>query len=246
MSDGVTDALWPAPAPARRRGRPPKMSVEHVVAAGIAVADADGVAAVTMQRVADELGAAKMALYRHVKGKTELVALMLDSALGEAPTTDGDNWREHIGAWARTLHERMARHPWTTELLTTRTVPGPHEMGWFEAGLAALATTPLTGAERLDTLVLLSNQVNASVRQAMVSANPEASLTAALAPILETHGARFPHTVAAFSETDGSGEQDNALGYGIERILDGVASLISWRRPRSDTVSSDQSRSART
>lgn len=231
MSDGVTDALWPAPAPARRRGRPPKMSVDHVVAAGIAVADADGVAAVTMQRVADELDAAKMALYRHVRGKTELIALMLDSALGEAPETDGDNWREHIGVWARTLHERMSRHPWTTELVVTRTVPGPHELGWFEAGLAALATTPLTGAERLDTLALLSNQVTASVRQAVVSANPEASMAAAMAPILETYSSRFPHTAAAFSEAGDSGDQDDALDYGIERILDGVAALISWRRP---------------
>ncbi|NGN95456.1 TetR family transcriptional regulator [Nocardioides sp. KC13] len=234
MSDGVTDALWPAPAPARKRGPRPKLSVEDVVAAGIAVADADGVAAVTMQRVADELGAAKMALYRHVRGKPELIALMLDSALGKAPETDGDNWRERIGVWARTLHERMTRHPWTTELVVTRTVPGPQEMSWFEAGLAALATTPLTGAERLDTLALLSNQVNSSVRQAAVSADPEASLAAALAPIMETHGSRFPHTVAAFSETGESGAQDNALGYGIERILDGVASLISWRRSPSD------------
>ncbi|MGY0389757.1 TetR/AcrR family transcriptional regulator [Nocardioides sp. WG-D5] len=234
MSDGVADALWPAPAPARRRGPRPKLSVEDVVAAGIAVADAEGVAAVTMQRVADELGAAKMALYRHVRGKTELIALMLDSALGEAPETDGENWREHIGVWARTLHERMSRHPWTTELLVTRTVPGPQEMGWFEAGLAALARTPLTGAERLDTLALLSNQVTASVRQATASANPEASLAAAIAPILETYASRFPHTVAAFSETEESGDQDNALGYGIERILDGVASLMSWRHWPSD------------
>jgi len=230
MSDGVTDALWPAPTPARRRGPRPKLSVDDVVAAGTAVADADGVSAVTMQRVADELGAAKMALYRHVPGKTELIALMLDSALGEAPETDGANWREHIGVWARTLHERMSRHPWTTELVVTRTVPGPHEMGWFESGLAALATTPLTGAERLDTLALLSNQVTANVRQAAVAANPEASLAAAMAPILETYASRFPHTVAAFSETGESGEEDNALGYGIDRILDGVASLISWRR----------------
>lgn len=234
MSDGVTDALWPAPAPARKRGRRPKLSVEDVVAAGITVADAEGVAAVTMQRVADELGSAKMALYRHVRGKTELIALMLDSALGEAPETDGENWRAHIGVWARTLHERMSRHPWTTELVVTRTVPGPAEMGWFEAGLAALATTPLTGAERLDTLALLSNQVTANVRQAAVAANPEASLAAAMAPILETYGSRFPHTVAAFSETGESGGQDDALGYGIERILDGVASLISWRRSPAD------------
>ena len=230
MSDGVTDALWPTPPPARRRGPRPKLSVDDVVAAGTAVADADGVAAVTMQRVADELGAAKMALYRHVQGKTELIALMLDSALGEAPETSGENWREHIGVWARTLHERMSRHPWTTELVVTRTVPGPAEMGWFEAGLAALSTTPLTGAERLDTLALLSNQVTANVRQAVVSASPEASLAAAMAPILETYASRFPHTVAAFAETGDSGDQDNALGYGIERILDGVASLISWRR----------------
>jgi len=81
---GAIALLWDRPA-TPRRGPKPALNLEAIAEAGIGVADADGLAAVTMQRVAAALGVTKMALYRYVPGKAELVALMIDMGLGEAP-----------------------------------------------------------------------------------------------------------------------------------------------------------------
>ena len=80
----VRDLLW-GQRPPGQRGPRPTLSVAEVARAGVAVGDAEGIGAVTMQRVADELGVTKMALYRYLPGKAELVALMIDIGLGEPP-----------------------------------------------------------------------------------------------------------------------------------------------------------------
>src|ERR1700761_2345616 len=78
------ELLWGEP-PRPRRGPKPSLSLERIVAEAIALADADGLANLSMQHLAERLGCAKMALYRYVPGKAELVALMLDPGLGAPP-----------------------------------------------------------------------------------------------------------------------------------------------------------------
>ena len=85
---GAIALLWDQSVSARR-GPKPALSLEAIAAAGIGLADADGLAAVTMQRVAAALSVTKMALYRYVPGKAEMVALMIDLAIGEAPRFGG-------------------------------------------------------------------------------------------------------------------------------------------------------------
>src|SRR5690349_10100499 len=87
--------LWgKQPDDGPRRGPKPAFTLEQITRTGIEIADADGITALTMQRVADELGFTKMALYRYVPGKDELVALMTDAALGDPPPLTGRGWRE--------------------------------------------------------------------------------------------------------------------------------------------------------
>ncbi len=227
-SSGVAAVLWPG-EPRRKRGPRPKFSLDDVVDAAIAIADAEGLSAVTMQRVADELGSAKMALYRYVPGKAELAALMLDRALGLPPTNTSGRWRRRLRSWTVTMHERMSARPWTLELTVGRRTPGPHELAWLEQGVAALRSAPLDGAERLDTLALLANHVRGSVEQAAAIDQPETSLAESLEPILTAHADRFPQTVAAFTEAAATGRRDDAFSFGLDRILDGVAALIARR-----------------
>src|SRR6202041_553797 len=78
------DLLWGA-SDRPRRGPRPSLSLERIVTEAISLADAEGLAGLSMQHLAERLGCAKMALYRYVPGKSELVALMVDTALGDPP-----------------------------------------------------------------------------------------------------------------------------------------------------------------
>ncbi|WP_062995426.1 TetR/AcrR family transcriptional regulator [Nocardia mikamii] len=219
-----------------RRGPKPSLSLERIVTEAIALADADGMAAVSMQRLAERLGCAKMALYRYVPGKAELTALMLDYGMGQPPQvtvadSDPEPWREALRQWAHTLYERYRDHPWTVDLTVGPRPMGPNELGWMEALLAPLAGTGLRGSERLDTVVLLNGHLRSLVQQT-TGRGPEQSeseIARQVGEVLAAHADRYPEVVAAFSDTSAD-DRNAALSYGIERILDGVAALIARRR----------------
>ncbi len=219
-----------------RRGPKPSLSLERIVTEAIALADADGMAAVSMQRLAERLGCAKMALYRYVPGKAELTALMLDYGMGQPPQveaaeSDPEPWREALRQWSYTMYERYRAHPWTIELTAGARPLGPNELGWMEAALAPLAGTGLRGSERLDTVVLLNGHVRSLVQQTAATGpeQAESEMTRQVGEVLAAHADRYPEVVAAFADTP-SDDRNAALSYGIERILDGVAALIARRR----------------
>lgn len=222
------NVLW-GPRPAPRRGPKPKFTLDAVADAAIAVADAEGLDAVTMQHVAETLGTTKMALYRYVSGRADLDAVMLDRAFGAPSPTISTDWRAGLRLWAATLFDRTRARPWAVELAQRPHVPGPVELAWYECGLAAMAQLPLTGGERLDVLVLLVGHVMGLVRQEAAASSAEADLASGLAPLLEERAEEYPLTVAAFAEAGRLHEQDQALGFGLERVLDGVAALAVTR-----------------
>lgn len=218
----IADLLW---APPRRptRGPKPALSAERIVDTGIALADTDGLDAVSMQRVADELGFTKMSLYRYFRSKTELIAVMIDTALGPPPAPGrARSRRRQLHDWTIGLHDAAMVHPWALQAAVGPRVFGPNELGWLESGLRPLAGSTLTGAERLDTVVLLIGHVRGLLVQ---GEEPERELGEALAGILTEHGERFPETAAAFATT--GPERDKALEFGLDRILDGLAPYLS-------------------
>jgi AcrR family transcriptional regulator len=227
--------LWETPAPPRRGPRP-ALTLEVITRAGIEAADADGLAAVTMQRIAESLGVTKMALYRYVPGKAELVALMLDAAVGAPPLPEpGAGWRENLDAWTRALYERFHRHPWALEAAVGARVVGPNELMWVEHAVAAMTSTGLTGSEMLDVAVLLTGHARNLAQQvaAMPPASgsePEQAMDSALQRVLAGRSDRFPAVAAALASAQAKGGQDQALDFGLARILDGVAALVESRR----------------
>ncbi|QFU94610.1 TetR/AcrR family transcriptional regulator [Amycolatopsis sp. YIM 10] len=228
--DGAPGAglLWEPRAPGAR-GPKPVLSVDRIVAVATGIADAEGLAAVSMQRIADELGFTKMSLYRHVPGKADLVAVMTDRAFGEpVDLADGD-WRTQLGEWCLLMYAVLERHPWLLDSSLCPRVWGPFELGWVERALAALEGTGLTGAERLDAVATLTGHLRAIAEQARNSATPEADFSRTLGALMAEHGERFPAMAAAVAEA-ADGGQDNALAFGLERILDGLAVLIGERR----------------
>jgi AcrR family transcriptional regulator len=272
------DLLWGTP-PQPRRGPKPSLSRERIVTEAITLADTEGLPSLSMQHLAERLGCAKMALYRYVPGKAELVALMVDAAIGEPPSAPGlpaglggaagaggageasgaagaggageasgvagadgageaaesggtseAGWRVVLREWAITIFGRYRAHPWSIEATTGARPTGPHEMAWLESALAALAGTGLTGAERLDAVVLLNGHVRSLVQvTAAAQQDLEGEIARQIGTAVSTHADRYPQVVAAFADGPGPSGRDNALDFGIDRILDGLAALIAER-----------------
>ncbi|MEU7178420.1 TetR/AcrR family transcriptional regulator [Streptomyces celluloflavus] len=226
------------------RGPKPALSLDRITRTAIALADIGGLGAVSMQRVAGELDFTKMSLYRYVPGKTELVALMIDTAMGEPPAGRADaaghapdGWRAALREWAGQLSAVFARHPWLLGATVGPRVMGPNELGWTERAVAALAGTGLTGGEQLDAVLVVSGhlraigQVSASMGVGSARASePEQVMSAALNELLVGRSDRFPALAAAVAsvEADAAG-RGQALEFGLERILDGLESYLSAR-----------------
>jgi len=225
--------LWgPHPKPAR--GPRPKLDLNRIARAAIEIADSEGLAEVSMQRVAAQLGVTKMALYRYVPGKAELVALMVDAAIGPYPTTRArcGGWREQMEQWARQLITVFRRHPWALDVTVGPRILGPGELSWMEHVISALDGTGLSGAERMDAAVLLVSHVRGitqQVRAAGPAGNLEAQLGAILGDLMQAHGDRFPALTGALASAAQSDGQDQAWEFGLQRILDGLATLIDKR-----------------
>ncbi|MFG2991794.1 TetR/AcrR family transcriptional regulator [Streptomyces sp. NPDC048257] len=229
----VVRLLWgPHPKPAR--GPRPTLDLDRIAQAGIEIADSEGFADVSMQRVAAQLGVTKMALYRYVPGKAELVALMVDAAIGPYPQVRArhSGWREQLEEWARELIRVFRQHPWTLDATVGPRIMGPAELSWMERAVSALDGTGLSGAERMDAAVLLVGHVRGITQQARATGpagSPEAQLGAILGDLMQAHGERFPALTSALTSAAQSHGQDQAWEFGLQCILDGLAVLIDER-----------------
>ncbi|MGW4194165.1 TetR/AcrR family transcriptional regulator [Streptomyces sp. NPDC005004] len=163
------ERLWlgPTAEPAGpRRGRRPTFSRTAITTAAVALADAEGLDAVTMRRVAAEVGAGVMSLYTYAPDKETLLALMADHVCGELPLSDprtGD-WRTDLKTLAHRQRDLMLRHPWLAATLVTGTTPGPRALDFLERALAALRPSGLDGAARLEVFAQLTAFVAGHVR----------------------------------------------------------------------------------
>jgi AcrR family transcriptional regulator len=232
--DPLTALLWNEPVPPKRGPRP-TLTLPMIAGAGIELADAGGLAAVTMEAVAQRLGLTKMALYRYVPGKSELVALMVEAALGAPnPRARAKDWRAALRGWSRALFEKMLQHPWSLEATLGARAIGPNELAWLESALAAMEDTGLRGADKLDSVVTLLGHVRHLVQQvpAGASARGERALLDAMRSLVSEREQRFPALAAVLNERAPRSREGAALDFGLERILDGVEALITRRSQR--------------
>ncbi|MFI6443432.1 TetR/AcrR family transcriptional regulator [Kitasatospora sp. NPDC050543] len=212
-----------------RRGPKPSLTPQRIVAGAIAIADAEGLDALSMQRVAAELDVTTMALYRYVPGKAELVDLMVDSALG-TPTPVGDipgGWRPQLAAWARQCWALYRRHRWILTATTMRRqLMGPNQLAWLDAALAALSQTGLGAAQQHDAFLLIIGHIR-SLAQQLVDADEDGAeeWDRLAADVLERHGHRYPALTAAIAAGAFVPQDADPLDFGLERILDGIAAL---------------------
>jgi AcrR family transcriptional regulator len=225
-----------------QRGPRPGLSLERIVAAAIAVAAADGLAAVSMNRVAAELGTGAMSLYRYVSAKDELLALMRDAAFGAphaAPAVPGD-WRAGMSDYAWTMRARIREHPWTLQIPISGLPTLPNEVAWFEQGLRCLSGTGLRESEKGSVIMLVSGYVrnsgtiDADIEAAVRASGqlPDAWMAAYVSAIMRlADPQRFPalNRFIAAGVFDQADPPDAEFAFGLDRILDGIGTLVSAR-----------------
>lgn len=135
--------LWRKPPEPKPVGRKPKVSVDQIITAAIAVADREGLGAMSMARIAQELTVGTMSLYTHVPGKAELIDLMADVVLQERDLTPEGSWRDRIKHYADRTRAVYQAHPWMRDVSMVRPPLGPGLMDGQEFVLAALADSGL-------------------------------------------------------------------------------------------------------
>ena len=148
------------------RGRPPRRTRTQVVAAAVAIADAEGLDALTMRRLAADLGAGVMSLYTYVRDKDDLVDQMVDQVSAFDPGREAVDLLDLV-RWQRDL---MLRHPWLPAALPNRRLTGPNMLGYLERGLAALAPSGLPGGTKMEILALLTGFVGSYVTHELAQA----------------------------------------------------------------------------
>ncbi|MGY3681933.1 AcrR family transcriptional regulator [Streptomyces sp. TE33382] len=150
------------------RGPKPGLTLDRIVTTAVAVADAEGLAAVSMRRLSTELGTGTMSLYRYVPGKAELLDLMLDRVLGE-PLSGGAadvpaDWHDAIDAMARTYLGNLRRHPWLLKINQARTVLGPSALRGLELALTGLRGMGLSDPELIGVIITVNSFVEGLAR----------------------------------------------------------------------------------
>lgn len=236
--------LW-GTGPAPRHGPGRGLRVEAVVDAAIALADREGLAAVSMRRVAQQLGVSAMALYTYVPGKAELLDLMLDAVYQRLPKDDtsGRPWRERLSAIADGNRALYLAHPWASAVSTLRPPLGPGLMAKYEHELAALEGLGRSDLEMDDSLTHLLSFVQANARAAVDaraaqvdSAMSDEQWWAAHAPLLSQvlDENAYPLAVrvgsAAGAAQASAHDPEHAYRFGLQRLLDGLAVLIDGKQ----------------
>jgi AcrR family transcriptional regulator len=235
----VIELLWDPPATPPSRGPRPRISLDQVIAAGVAVADDDGLADLSMRKVAGRLGVGTMSLYTYVPGRDELLELMVNWVHGELDLPEAElPWRTSVeqqvtGRWA--LYER---HPWLLDLNMARMPVGPHVMDADEALYAALSRSGLQGAGIVSATNLIVWQLLGAARAQIIEAD-ETRRTGTSAEAYWNSRAsfwttyfdygRYPTMAAIWAAGGFDDEQAQAFDRQLSRLLDGLEA--SLQRP---------------
>lgn len=233
---GVADAAGRTP----RRGPRQRLSVDDVVDAAIALADRDGLAAVTVRSLAQHLGIGAMSVYTYVPGRQELVALMVDQALGrtELPPHPEDV-RARLSAVAEVQFAEYRRHPWLLEVSGIRPWLGPHAADRYDWQLHAVDGIGLDDVEMDQAVTLLVSfaagvaraaheKHRAEVESGMTDAQWWEANHAALERVMAGRSYELAGRVGtAAGQTYGAAtDQERELSFGLARVVDGLLAHV--------------------
>jgi AcrR family transcriptional regulator len=221
------------------------VSLDQIIEAGVRLALRDGIDAVSMSRVAKEVGMSAMALYRYVGSKNELLALMVDQAMGPMPdAATGDGWRAGLERWSNLELAKYREHGWALRLPIMGPPVTPNQLHWMEQGLRCLRDTGLEAFEKLSVILMITNYTRG---WATVSSDIEAAQAAGdvtTLTVMANYGEIITkvadpekyselHKVVAAGVFEGGLEEEEEpefdYHFGLNRLLDGIELLIRER-----------------
>lgn len=255
MDDELGDSLprgvalsWGLVKPPQR-GPKREMSVEKIVDAAIAIADKDGLSAVSMSRVADALGFTTMSLYRYVPSKDDLLQLMQDAAckIEIPPAANDEDWRQNMREYVRVCIQTFRIHPWYGDIPIMGAPITPNNLQVVDWALRALRGLPLNEFEKMSTILLISSYARSvgiikrdMDRAIQAGASPGAftgfDYTKALKQLVTPE--RFPdlHPLVASGAYTEENPEENTVGndfdWGLERILDGIEAYLTAKKTK--------------
>jgi AcrR family transcriptional regulator len=223
--------VWERPEPPNRPV-PAPLNRDRIVRAAIRLADADGLEAVSLRKVATELGVGPMRLYGYIAGKEELLDLMVDAIHAEIRPV-GDGWREVLRSLAETTRQAAHEHEWLADLLGGRPQLGPHALARGESLVAALGDVEVDAV--MPVVMAVDAYVIGAVRREIAERRAERATgldeqrwQAALGPYLERTFAtgRFP-ALATVVRDAAHLDADETFHLGLDFLLDGIEARIS-------------------
>ncbi|NOU70976.1 TetR family transcriptional regulator [Paenibacillus sp. LMG 31458] len=230
-----------------QRGPKREMSLKQIVDSAIAIADKDGLSAVSMNRVAASLGFTTMSIYRYVPSKDDLVLLMQDAVcdIFISAESESAHWRENMFNFVRTLVRCYLDHPWLCDIPVSGIPMTPNNLRIVDWALQIMNELPLNHQEKISIVVLLTNQarvygffkrdIDRAIRTGVNTGSvPGVDYSATLKQLVTAE--RFPYlqpvvqaggySAEEESENDNEKFYGNEFDFGLERILDGIEHYV--------------------
>ncbi|WNV83532.1 TetR/AcrR family transcriptional regulator [Umezawaea sp. Da 62-37] len=226
------DVVWTRRGQENHRQRP-SLSIDRIVGVALRIADQEGVGALSMRRIATELGSGTTSLYRHVAGKDDLIDLMVDAVYGEVelPTSPSGQWRIDLRFVAHTSRTMMRKHPWLAAEAASRPAIGPNALRHLDFALTAAggASADITRASGL--LGVVGNYVLGAVVNELAEQESrrrtgltEEEWRAAVSPYIEevVASGHYPEVNRRIRDAEDL-DHDEQFEFGLDCLLDGIA-----------------------
>jgi len=223
------------------RGPKGELSIPKIVEAAIAIADRDGLAAVSMNRVAASLGFSAMSLYRYVSSKDDLLVLMQDAVCETVIPEEDEDWRSGMRTYVRATMGVFLEHPWFGDIPVSGAPLTPNNLKIVDWALRPLRDLPLNDYEKMSIVLLLSSYARAvgviarDIDQAVRrGTDPESitgmNYTAAMRQLVKPERFPYLHPLVESGVYTEENPSENTVGddfdFGLERILDGIESYL--------------------
>ena len=236
-----------------QRGPKRELSIERIVDVAVALADAGGLAGVSMAAIAAELNVTSMALYRYVTSKDDLLVLMQEAGIGLPPESvreaAAEGWRAGIEAWSGAMSQIYREHSWLLDVPIEGTPTTPNNLAWLEVALAALEPVPLDGEQKTSAVLALIAQARweSHIIRGYMTAM---AASGGSADELDTRTERMlrglvsaddlPHVRAALDAGVFSPEAGgDPFAFGRALVMDGLEVLIAGRATPAPAVEPD-------
>ena len=248
MSTSRSGPIWTQPAPGSRR---PRFTREQIAEVAIRIADAEGFEALSMRRIADEIGAGTMTLYHYVRTKEDLIALMDDALMAEVlvpPEALTRDWKRSLAAVARASFRAFMNHTWWLQALSGAPF-GPNGMRHVEQTMAAIAHAPFDTQGKLDAVGIVDDYVFGFVyRRAELTQKSEFTGASGPSPALveftrrELATGQYPHfaaligddVVGAWTQIASQMTHERRFEIGLAALLDGLLRTLGHRGGRAE------------